>query len=91
MGWGFRHEYQRELRPIPDGFEYTDQEGQVVEFPEIEPGTSVAKDGLRLHHRGGNLYAIEETDQPTMEFELLDGGSSSPLKALEVRPLLDRA
>jgi RHS repeat-associated protein len=84
MGWGFRHEYQRTLRRVLEGFEYTTHEGEVVEFPEPDGGeVAVCHDGLRLRDLGGGIYAIDEAGQPRMEFDLSRADAApAPLAAL---------
>ena len=48
-GFGFRHEYQRELRRLGSGFEYQTQEGEFVGFSPLDPLTeTAANDGLSL-------------------------------------------
>ncbi|MBD3297629.1 MAG: hypothetical protein GF341_03160, partial [candidate division Zixibacteria bacterium] len=83
MGRSFRHEFQRELERTPEGYEYTDPEGDTVVFPDIPPeDKEVSADGMRLRRVGHDVFQIAETGQPTMEFRLNTAEGPAPLRAL---------
>ncbi len=83
LGWGFRHEYQRELRRVPGGFEYQNQEGDIVSFPPLEKGArGVAQDGMYLQQLEGGDYAIAEEGKPTMTFSLRGDRKWFPVREL---------
>ena len=84
FGPGFRHYYQRELRRTLEGFEYTDQAGDVVSFPAFEPGEEVVtSQGLLLRNLGASgIFVLEEMDQCLMEFALGDRDFPVPLQTL---------
>jgi RHS repeat-associated protein len=83
FGWGFRHEYQRELSWNLDGLQYRNQEGDTVLFPAIsEEGQKAAADGLALTCVGLGRYLIREQGQPTMEFAIPFNVSRAALRAL---------
>lgn len=83
FGWGFRHEYQRELTWTVDGLQYRNQEGDTVLFPAVcEEGQSVAVDGLALTCSRPGSYLIREQGQPTMEFFFPSDEQPAALQAL---------
>ncbi|MBO0800018.1 MAG: RHS repeat protein, partial [Blastocatellia bacterium] len=74
LGWGFRHEYQHELRrdEWTLSFTYTDQEGKSVDFPPFLtdfPGEQVALHGYLLKRLSERRYELATHDQPALEFE----------------------
>ncbi|QDU60485.1 putative deoxyribonuclease RhsB [Planctomycetes bacterium Pan216] len=74
LGWGFRHEYERELFQTTDGFLYVNEEGEEIELPPVPAGQeSVAQDGLLLTPQPGGRWILAETGKPTMIFQLLQG------------------
>lgn len=83
FGWGFRHEYQRELTRTLDGLQYRNQEGDTVLFPALdEEGQSAAVDGLALTCSHFERYLIREQGQPAMEFVFPSDGQRAALQAL---------
>ena len=74
LGWGFRHEYERELSVDQSGlqFTYTDQEGQSIQFPAFLTelsGEEVVQHGAVLTRLSAQRYALAADEQPTLEFE----------------------
>jgi RHS repeat-associated protein len=83
FGWGFRHEYQRELTRTLDGLQYRNQEGDTVLFPAVdEEGQSAAADGLSLTCSQVQRYLVREQSQPTMEFTFASDEQRAVLQAL---------
>ena len=83
FGWGFRHEYQRELTRTLDGLQYRNQEGDTVLFPAVEEeGQSAAVDGLALSCTDIGRYLVREQGQPTMEFTFTSDEQRAALQAL---------
>jgi RHS repeat-associated protein len=77
LGWGFRHEYQRELRydEANAQFTYTDQEGNSVPFPSFLtdlPGEQVVQHGYVLTCISERRYELTTHDQPALEFAFRD-------------------
>jgi RHS repeat-associated protein len=77
LGWGFRHEYQRELRydETNSRFTYTDQEGNPVAFPPFLtnlPGEQVVQHGYVLTHLSERRYELTTHNQPAFEFAFRD-------------------
>jgi RHS repeat-associated protein len=77
LGWGFRHEYQRELRydEANAQFTYTDQEGTHVPFPSFLtnlPGEQVVQHGYILTRLSEQRYELTTHNQPTLEFAFRD-------------------
>jgi YD repeat-containing protein len=86
LGRGFRHNYQRELRQTPGGFEYVNAEGERVEFDALPPDKrQTSHDGILLSLGDDGVYRLAEAGAPTMEFRLDAGGKSAPLAALATR------
>lgn len=82
-GYGYRHEYQRELRFTGRAWIYTDPELQQVEFTERDPGPEgVASDGMLLRRVRSDVLEIYEPGQPTMVFKFRPGEKVAPLKSL---------
>ena len=83
FGWGFRHEYQRELTRTLDGLQYCNQKGDTVLFPAVdEEGQSAAVDGLALTCSRVRRYLVREQGQPTMEFNFTSDEQRAALEAL---------
>jgi YD repeat-containing protein len=77
LGWGFRHEYQRELRydEANAQFTYTDQEGNAVPFPSFLtdlPGERVVQHGYVLTRLAERRYELTTHNQPALEFAFRD-------------------
>ena len=84
LGHNFKHEYDRQLYKTNDGFEYINQEGEVVEFSNFDYGTNeTINDGLLLKGMGNHIYEIEEYNQPTMMFHLNDRVAPNHIKTLK--------
>ncbi len=83
MGFGFRHEFQRTLACMEIGFEYTDQDGNVVGFGPLDPQSRcVANDGLLLMQFIDGTFEIHETGQPVMQFVFAMRVKQAPLSRL---------
>lgn len=83
FGFGFRHEFQRSLECMAIGFEYTDQDGNVVGFGPLDPlARCVANDGLLLKQLTDGTFEIQETGQPVMQFALVARAKHYPLSRL---------
>jgi RHS repeat-associated protein len=73
MGWGFRHEFQRELRVRLHRCVYVDEQGREVEFPGFRDGEpSVRSHGYILTRLDGGRYTIAHRGQPTLGFRVRD-------------------
>jgi RHS repeat-associated protein len=77
LGWGLRHEYQRELRydGTKSQFIYTDQEGNSVPFPSFLTnlsGERVVQHGYVLTHLSERRYELTTHNQPAFEFAFHD-------------------
>jgi RHS repeat-associated protein len=77
LGWGFRHEFQRELRydEAHSQFTYTDQEGNLVPFPPFLtdlPGEQVVQHGYVLTRLSERRYELTTHNQPALEFAFHD-------------------
>ncbi len=82
-GFGYQHEYQRELRFTGRSWIYVDPARQKVEFVTREPSTTgVASDGMLLRRHADNVFEIFEPGQPTMVFKFKPGERSAPLASL---------
>ncbi len=68
MGGGFRHSFQHELTETAEGFTYRDCEGDVVEFPPIDPKLgSTTNDGLVIERIDG-VYKLSGSLHKTIWF-----------------------
>lgn len=84
MGWGFRHSYQRTLRRTLDGYEYTDETGDAVEFFGAVIGEDgITADGFRLSRIDERRFRLGELWQPEMEFTFDGDGLSGVLSAIQ--------
>ncbi len=73
LGFGFRHNWQHELEKTAEGFAYRDPEGEVVEFPPLDPETSsTSNDGFVLRLDDSGRYQLSAALQPTMWFNRED-------------------
>jgi RHS repeat-associated protein len=73
MGYGHRHQYQRELEFDADGFRYTDEKGDVVGFPPMPDGNhSVSSHGLTLRGIAPLVFRLQSSLQPAMDFQFQD-------------------
>lgn len=69
LGRGFRHSFERTLKPDLDGFQFTDQRGEVSYLPHILPGeTEVAHNGLLLRKLEGQRFLVKVPNEPEMVF-----------------------
>jgi RHS repeat-associated protein len=74
LGWGFKHEYQHELRydELTARYTYTDLEDNVVPFPSFLSDThsdQVVQHGYVLTRLSERRYELTTHDQPAIEFE----------------------
>jgi YD repeat-containing protein len=74
LGWGFRHEYQHELRVDESSYEftYTDQEGNSVTFPPFITdltGERTTQHGYVLTRLLERRYELTTHNQPAIESE----------------------
>lgn len=71
LGWGFRHEYQRELRVRLHCCTYVDEEGHEIEFPRLRRDESeVRQFGYVLRRLDSKRYSVSYRDRPTLEFQV---------------------
>jgi RHS repeat-associated protein len=84
FGPGFRHFYQRELRRTIEGFEYTDQTGDIFHFPAFEAGEEfVTSQGFLLRNLDtSGIFVLEEMGECRMEFAPGDHNTPTPLQAV---------
>src|SRR5262249_42009564 len=74
VGYGYRHEYQRELRRDVDGFRYIDQRGRAIGFPDFPKNTvSRANMGFALRRIDDRFYKVSKKKKLLMEFEFMNG------------------
>jgi YD repeat-containing protein len=88
LGWGFRHEYQRELRRDESSLEftYTDQEGNSVTFPPFLTdltGERSTQHGYVLTRLSERRYELTTHDQPAIIFEFR--GMTEPALPIALR------
>ncbi len=74
LGWGFRHEYQHDLRydRSMSQYAYTDREGATVPFPPFVtdvPSERVAQHGYALKRLSERRFELTSHDRPAIEFE----------------------
>ncbi|MCA9133592.1 MAG: RHS repeat protein, partial [Planctomycetales bacterium] len=69
MGPGFRHNWQHELSKTDQGFSYLDPEGEIVEFPPLDPQTRrSSNDGFVLQLEQDGRYRLTASLQPSVYF-----------------------
>ncbi len=96
LGWGWRHELQRELRFDLDGILYVPGTGPAVPFPQLgSDGASAARDGWTLHRVDNLTYRLERVGAATQEFVIEADGDRGRLQRVftlrsEVRFTYDR-
>jgi RHS repeat-associated protein len=96
LGWGWRHNFQGDLRFNVDGISYLPGSGRSVLFPRVEVGASASRDGFTLHCVGPATYRIHRTGDAISEFRMdLDSGIARLSRILkgreEVRFVYDKA
>jgi RHS repeat-associated protein len=74
LGWGFRHEYQLELKYDQSSrqYTYTDQEGNSVPFPPFAteyPSERVVQHGYVLKRLSERRFELTTHNRPAFEFE----------------------
>ena len=73
MGRGFRHEYERFLEIDGDGFLYTDENGEQVEFPPFpDDENHVTAGGFVLQRHDSTWFSLRPFRKPAMLFEFRD-------------------
>ena len=83
LGYGHRHEYQRELEFDTDGFRYTDEKGDVIGFPPMPEGNaSVSSHGFTLRRVAPLVFRVRSSLQPAMEFQFQDVHSPALLVSM---------
>ncbi len=87
LGWGFRHEYQHELRRGCDKSEYiyTDPEGDTVPFPPFFtdiPSERVEQSGYVLKRVAERRFELTMRNRPTIEFEFGEATETARMVAL---------
>lgn len=71
LGWGHRHEYDRTLRAVVDGWLYTQSDGEMVLFPFAPRGEPSECAGFVLRATPGG-FTLRTPDEATFEFEVKD-------------------
>src|SRR5262245_978440 len=87
LGWGFRHEYQHELRydQLTSQHSYTDPEGNSVPFPPFfteYPSERVVQHGYALKRLAARRFELTGHDRPAIEFEFREMTETARLVAL---------
>jgi len=77
LGWGFRHEYQLELRydRLTSQYTYIDQEGNSIPFPPFfteNPSERVVQSGYVLKRLAERRFELTAHDKPAIEFEFTE-------------------
>ncbi len=80
LGYGHRHEYQQELEFDADGVRYINEKGETIGFAALAGNQrAVFSNGFALHRVNPELYRLESTSRPTMDFWFQDVHSPAPL------------
>jgi RHS repeat-associated protein len=71
LGWGWRYEFQGELRFDVDGILFLPGKGQPVAFPNlVRDGDSAGSSGFLLRRTNETTYQLKRSGEPTKEFSI---------------------